>query len=225
MTPSTEHSGTLTEVHRTFASLAEASIRQMVIDGRLAPGERLNEVALANALDISRGPVREAIQRLASAGLLSIVSHHGAYVREFGRDELRDLYDLRIALETHAVRVGAKRATDEQVLELQRMLQATQQVLDQRAGAYPGDLDFHRRIVALAHNPSLTAAFDSALQQIELARARSSGDPARAVVALEDHVDVVRHLVARDGNRAATHLRRHLEGALVNALAVLDLVP
>ena len=223
MTPSTERPHALAGMHRTYSSLAEASIRQMVIDGQLAPGERLNEVALANTLEISRGPVREAIQRLASAGLLKMVTHHGAYVRQFGRDELRDLYDLRIALETHAVRVGARRATDDQITKLRDMLTATRQVLDEQSGRYPGDLDFHRRIVGLAHNPALTAAFESALAQIEVARARSSSDPGRARMALDDHVEVLDHLVARDGNRAATRLREHLESALENALAVLDL--
>jgi len=225
VTPQPNPPVTIGDSHRTYTSLAETAIREMVLDGRLAPGARLNEVVLAHTLQISRGPLREAIQRLASQGLLQVVSHRGAFVRSFGRDELADLYDLRIALETHAVRVGVQRATDGEIAELREVLEATQRILASRPSRYPSDLDFHRRLVELAHNPVITAAFASALVQIGLARSRSSSDPARARVALADHLEVLTHVVERDGHRAAASLRRHLEGALANALTVLELVP
>src|SRR6266849_3470977 len=82
---------------QTFSGRAVNVLREMVLSGRLRAGERLNEVELANALRISRGPLREAIQRLRSEGLLTAVSGRGAFVRSFSDDELRELYEVRIA--------------------------------------------------------------------------------------------------------------------------------
>lgn len=224
MTSRSESAGSLGAVHRTYAMLAEDVIRAMVADGRLEPGTRLNEVELAAELEISRGPLREAIQRLTNQGLLIAISHRGAFVRSFTRAQLEELYELRIALETFAVRVGAARATDAQIAELRDLLQQTQALMDgPTEEGYPGDLDFHRRLVVLSRNPQIIDSFDRAMQQVHIARGRSSSDPARARVALADHLDVLGHVVERDGGRAAIRLEEHLRGALESAAAVLAL--
>ena len=90
----------------TFSQQTEVALREMILAGEIAPGERINEVALAGELGISRGPLREAIQRLVSGGLLTVISHRGAFVRTFTPGEIVDLYGLRSALELHAVRHG-----------------------------------------------------------------------------------------------------------------------
>lgn len=77
----------------------------MVLGGQLAPRERLNEGAIAGTLGISRGPLRDAIQRLSSGGLLRVVRHKGAYVHTLTEQNFRDLYELRIAIEAYAVRL------------------------------------------------------------------------------------------------------------------------
>src|SRR4051794_27841584 len=97
----------------TFVNRTEEVLRERILDGTIRPGERLNEVTLAAALGISRGPLREAIQRLTSEGLLTVISHRGAFVRTFSRAEVVELYELRAALELHAVRLACDRASDE----------------------------------------------------------------------------------------------------------------
>src|SRR5262245_8309178 len=113
----------------TVADRSRAVLREMVLDGRLAPGQRLNEVELAAALGISRGPLREAIQRLASEGLLTTISHHGAYVRKIDGAELRELYEFRVAVETHAVRLAATRVSQADLDGLRLMLDRTAEIL------------------------------------------------------------------------------------------------
>ena len=219
---STPHS--VAAAHRTYTSLAESALREMVLDGRLVAGERLNEVALSNELEISRGPIREAVNRLVSKGLLISVSHRGAYVRSFSRAELGELYDLRIALETYAVRVGVERAGGGEIRALEESLVTTAAILEEPGVTrYPADLDFHTRVVALAHNSALHQAFDGALGQITLARSRSSSDPSRARRALSEHQEVVAAITRRDAATAEKRLERHLRSALENAFAVLDL--
>jgi DNA-binding GntR family transcriptional regulator len=203
----------------TVAGLAEDELRAMVLDGRLVPGERLNEVFIAETLGISRGPLREAIQRLASEGLLSVVPHKGAYVRSLSEAELRQLYELRIAIETYAVRLGAERGTPVQRAALQETLERTRQVLDSGEDVpYPSDLDVHVQMVALAHNPALLQVMREAHAGIHLARARSARDPGRARAAYEEHEQIVGCIVAGESVRAAELLERHLESSLVSAL-------
>ena len=207
----------------TFAGRSLEVLRDMVLDGTLPPGERLNEVQLSQALGISRGPLREAIQRLASEGLVEAVTHRGAYVRSFSPNELADFYELRIALETHAVRVAARQAPAESIAELNQLLDETESSMDvDSTGAYPADQDFHARLARLAAKPPLMNALTEIDRKIQLARARSAHQPRRARTALDEHRAIVAALSARDGDKAATLIEAHLESSLNNALAVLQ---
>ncbi len=106
------------ERRQTISNQSEAVLRELILSGELPPGSRLNEVELAASLGISRGPLREAIQRLVAEGLLTLIAHRGAHVRTFHPEELRDLYELREALETHGCKLAATRATEAQLNQL-----------------------------------------------------------------------------------------------------------
>jgi DNA-binding GntR family transcriptional regulator len=177
---------------QTFSSRAVSVLREMVLSGRMRAGERLNEVELAHALQISRGPLREAIQRLRSEGLLTAVSGRGAFVRTFTIDTLRELYEVRIALETHGVRLAARNS------------------------------DFHQRIMELADNHALLDVATEVHRQIHLARTRSGHVSTRARQALEEHQEVLKHLADGDGERAAEVLATHLRASLQSVLELLD---
>jgi DNA-binding GntR family transcriptional regulator len=206
----------------TYAGRSLEVLRGMILDGTLAPAERLNEVHLSQALGISRGPLREAIQRLASEGLVEAVPHRGVYVRSFSARELSDLYELRIALETHAVRLAARYAPQQRIDELGSMLDETESSMGVHAtGAYPEDPDFHARLARLAANPPLIEALTDVGRKIRLARARSAHQPRRARTALDEHREILAALVGRDGEGAAAKLEAHLTSSLNNALAVL----
>ncbi|WP_052344953.1 GntR family transcriptional regulator [Thermocrispum municipale] len=206
----------------TYADKSLEVLRQMILDGELAPGQRLNEVHLSQALGISRGPLREAIRRLAAEGLVEPVTHRGVYVRSFSARELSDFYELRIALETHAVRLAARYAPQERIDELGDMLDETEHTMDDdTAGAYPANPDFHARLARLAANPPLLQALTEVGRKIKLARARSAHQPQRARTALEEHREILAALSKRDGDKAAALLESHLTSSLNNALAVL----
>ncbi|WP_433502622.1 GntR family transcriptional regulator [Pseudonocardia halophobica] len=206
----------------TFAGRSLEVLRDMILDGTLSPGERLNEVHLSQALGISRGPLREAIQRLASEGLVEAVTHRGVYVRSFSARELSDFYELRIALETHAVRLAARYAPQERIDELGRMLDDTESSMGSDAtGSYPADPDFHARLARLAASPPLIQALTDVGRKIQLARARSAHQPRRARTALDEHRTIVAALDDRDGDHAASLLEAHLSSSLNSALAVL----
>lgn len=205
----------------TFSGRTVEVLRDMVLTGRIRPGERLNEVEIANALGISRGPLREAIQHLRSEGLLITVSHRGAYVRTFTGEELGELYEVRIALESHAVRLAAEKSNKDGIQELRQLLDDTNQALDKGAG-YPSDQDFHQRIVLLADNQALLDAVVEVHRKIGLARSRSGYEGNRARTAFSEHEEVLEHLANGEGELAAKVLTTHLRSSLNNALKIFE---
>ncbi|NKY35603.1 GntR family transcriptional regulator [Nocardia speluncae] len=208
----------------TFAHRTESVLRDMVLDGTLKPGERLNEVALAAELGISRGPLREAIQRLVSEGLLTVISHRGAFVRTFTRQEVVDLYELRAALELHAVRLLCRTAGDDDLADLEALLKAAQEHVATTADtAYPAELDFHLQIVVLTNNQALLSAALETQRLVSLARTMSANRPTRAREAVAEHEDLVTALKKRDPERAVRCMEDHLRHSMESALAALGL--
>ena len=210
---------------KTFAGQSVEVLREMILGGRLVPGQRLNEVELSEALGISRGPLREAISRLASEGLLTVVSHRGAFVRTFDAQELMDLWELRIALETHAVRLVAQLADKSLLAGLKTMLADTRKTLVAEGGLfYPRDLDFHRGVVSLAKSARLLSATAEVHQQVHLARSRAGLVPERAQESYDEHEEVFQHIARRDADGAAAALATHLRASLASVLKLFPAI-
>jgi DNA-binding GntR family transcriptional regulator len=193
-------------------------LRQQILSGALAPGERLNEVAIAGEYGISRGPVREASQRLVSEGLVRMIERRGAYVVTISADELRELYEVRRGLESLGSRLAAERADPKAARRLLDELAAVEQQLRQgEPGGYPLDRDFHRSVMALTQNARLEAAVAQQHQLIQLARAKSGADPQRAAEAYAEHMRIAEAVVAGDGTAAYEAMWLHLQNSLESA--------
>jgi DNA-binding GntR family transcriptional regulator len=200
------------------------ALREMILSGVLQPGQRLNEVELSAALGISRPPLREAMQHLSSQGLLRTVARRGAFVPSYTAQDLEDIYAVRIALESHAMRMVARRITNEELKMLRGLLKQSEQELNTSAErTYPDQIDFHRQLMQLTNSPHLIETVTAVDQKIQLARIRSGHYPARAQEALDEHRAIVERLRARDGAGAAEVMTHHLEESLANALRVSDL--
>jgi DNA-binding GntR family transcriptional regulator len=212
----------LERVSKTFSDRTVEVLRDTVISGRLRAGERLNEVELANALGISRGPLREAIQRLHSERLLTTVPNRGAFVRVITPEELSHLYEVRIALESHALRLVVKNGEAGPVDELNRVIDAVDSASVQNA-MYPPDPDFHQRLIALTNNEALAEAAGDVRRQIGLARARTGTvtDPNRADGARAEHREITDQLARGRGDSAAKALDRHLRSNLACTLKAM----
>lgn len=204
----------------TARDVAESELRYRVLQGRLAPGDRVNQVLLAEELGISRGPLREAIEGLASEGLLQIVRHKGAFVPAVDAVELHELYELRRALETYAVRAACAGRGRRSPEVLDRLRELTSTMVDDGRPYAPGQ-DFHRGLVALAGNQSLLRAWTDLHTRISLARARSARRPTRAREAPAEHGEIVEAVRNRQGARAAKLLDQHLQRSYESAAALL----
>ncbi len=209
------------ERRQTISNQSEAVLRELILSGELPPGSRLNEVELAASLGISRGPLREAIQRLVAEGLLTLIAHRGAHVRTFHPEELRDLYELREALETHGCKLAATRATEAQLNQLDVLLSRTEEQLTGE-DPYPTELDFHASVLSLAGNDALVAAARDVHRQIHLARSVSGHDPKRAREAYTEHRAVLTALQAGTAEAAADAMRSHLQRSAASAMQVLE---
>ncbi|WP_224387658.1 GntR family transcriptional regulator [Pseudonocardia sp. ICBG1293] len=207
-----------------YRAQTEEILRRWIIEGRFAPGERLNEVDLARELGISRGPLREALQRLAASGLVTLVSHRGAFVRTFSRREIADLFELRIALEEMAAGLAAERITDQEATDLlSTMAGLSDQMSQSGPGPYPHGVDLHHRIAELSRNAVLVSHLSEVHAHLTLARAMSGSRPERAVDAMAEHEAIVRAIASRDRVSARERMGDHLRHAMTSSLSSVPL--
>ena len=190
-------------------------LRNMVVSGALSSGDRINEADLAARLGISRGPLREAIQRLGAEGFIEFHQNRGAFVRTFNLDDLRQMYEAREVIEVKAAQLAAARATDAGIARLQDLLNSTDAVLStDTTGAYPVELDLHDLVLDLCGNPYLQRAGTDLQNQVRLARIKSGSSPDRARQALTEHQDIIAAIAARDPKRAGKAMTGHIQNSL-----------
>lgn len=217
----------------TVSRQAETILREMVLTGALAPGQRLNEVTMADSLGVSRGPLREAIQKLAGEGLLQLQSHRGAFVRKYEPQEIIETYEMRIALELYAVRLVIGRARDDDLVALGVLLAESSALTEGARSAdvspesepYVAELDFHQRMVSLSGNSAIRAASLEVNRRLYLALTHTERSQTRREHSSSEHQDVLAAVCRRDTAAATALLEKHLETSLQNTLVVLGLKP
>ncbi len=190
------------------------SIRDGVFRGRYAPGQRLIEADLTEEFGVSRGPIREAVARLVTDGLLETLPHKGARVRRYSPEELVCLFEVREVLEGLAAREAAPRVKADQRLgeELSGLHEAMGKALEAgRLDEYQRlNVSFHDAIVSAAANPILTRM----LGQLRLQAIRILLQSRMNTVALsqshQGHADLLARLLAGDGAGAEVMMRRHI---------------
>lgn len=201
-------------------------LERAIIMGELAPGSRLSEIALASSLRVSRGPLREAMQRLEGRRLVRRVPHAGTRVISLSPAELRDVLLTREALEGTAARLAAERMTEGEIKQLYAVIrnfarsgQDAHSVEDRKA-------DFHGCVALGSHNAYLIDLLCKDLYYLlRLYRYRSGALPGRKRSTLAEHLAVADAIAARDASGAEALMREHLrngrERLLDNARALL----
>ncbi|MGZ8202264.1 MAG: GntR family transcriptional regulator, partial [Burkholderiales bacterium] len=132
-------------------------VKTMAMTFEIRPGERVNEVEIARSLNVSRTPLREALNRLLMEGFLTRAPNRGFIGRPLDAKQVFDLYELRRALEGSIVAIACERATDEELLELERFVKASKdRPEDTNASALLAlDEQFHERIARLTRNEEM----------------------------------------------------------------------
>jgi DNA-binding GntR family transcriptional regulator len=219
--------------HRTLAEQAFASLHEAIVTGVLEPGERLPIEELASVLDMSPMPIREALRRLDAAGMIENVPHRGARVTELSIDDLREVYQARLALEPLAVADAARNFTDDDEAAARDALDRHREAVSagDLAPAWIAHTDFHFSFYRAAGSRWLLRLISPLWETSERYRHASGSIQWRLDDRQREHDRILDACVAHDPDRAAAELRNHLSvtanevSAQMGGPELFDLVP
>jgi DNA-binding GntR family transcriptional regulator len=202
-------------------------LRTEILEGRLEPGAELGEVALAEQLGVSRGPLREAIGRLAAEGLVTVSPRRGAVVRSLSKEEFLELYQVREALERMAVQLAVPRLTDERVEELASLNQAmeTHAAQNEVESFFEANLAFHARLLEASGNRKLEELYQQLLGQLGRYRLRSLTLRGNLKRSVSEHKAILRAARRGDAERAAHLMAEHIRVPQRRAMALEEAEP
>ena len=187
-----------------------------IVTGQIGPGAPLRPEAIARQLEVSTTPVREAMHRIEGDGLAIKLPYQGWFVREFTEQQIRELYEIRVALECVSVRLACQRITDEEIDWLRR-----HQVTGENALASNNmddyrmyNWDLHAAIMRAARNSYLFAMMGQLRQQSEMLMATTIRIVGRPVRALDEHRRLIELIARRDSEGAEPLMEYHILDAL-----------
>lgn len=201
----------------TFASIVTERLRASIVNGSLKPGSQLSEVELANSFGVSRGPVREALQRLVQEGLLLSEPHRGVFIPVLTDDDVLDIYLAREALESAAIRsivandtsAAASQALDQNVTEMEQA---------EAAGDWESvgnfDLEFHVALVAASGSQRLQRMFSTVISETRLCLGALTAADGRADL-VQEHRQICDLMQEGKTEQALAVLGKHFDDAVV----------
>jgi DNA-binding GntR family transcriptional regulator len=202
----------------TLADQAYGRIKQMIFAFELMPGDRFSEGELSQSLQVSRTPLRQALQRLEREGFLQVMPKIGWQVAPLDFDTFDELYDLRVLLECHAARLLAERDDSDErgQRDTLKALAAVWMVApDERIddGDEVGRLDeaFHALLVQGGGNREMARVHREITERIRIIRRLDFTKPARVEATYEEHARILRAITRRRADEAQRLLRAHIE--------------
>ena len=192
-------------------------LRAMIFEQQLAPGQWVDELALAHDWQISRTPLREALKVLAAEGLVNLVPRQGCKVTEMSEDDADALFPVMAMLEGRCAFEAVRKASDADIRGLERL----HETLERHAAAknvdgyYRANHEFHTRVQALAANRWLDRATNDLRRFVRLLRGRQLHWPGRIEASIGEHRELIEAIRSRDATRAERVMHGHLLAQLV----------
>jgi DNA-binding GntR family transcriptional regulator len=189
------------------------SVERDIVSGRLVPGVKLNEEALGAHHGASRTPVREALQQLASKGLVELRSNLGAFVAQPSVTELAEMFEVMSFLESACAALAAVRHTAED----RRLLAAAHERCAESAARndpdafYAANASFHECIYAASHNSYLQEQTIGLRNRLEVYRRESTFHPGLIALTMREHKEILGVIFDMDATAAAAKMRSHLD--------------
>lgn len=224
----TSHFTTLTPARRS--SLSEDVAGQLIAAIcrlELRGGERLVEADLAARFRVSRTPVRDALGELAAAGLVDLTAGRSVVVREFGPRALRDIYQVRAALEAEAARSAAGRVSGPDLRDTRTGMRSLLDVPprdrnpDWERAAMQADEAFHLLVARGSENPRLAEEIGRYAKLVRAVRQAVQNPAGQQEMAMGEHLAVLDRLLAADAEAAGAAMRRHIDSAASVALDMM----
>lgn len=207
--------------HGSRSELAYRRLREAIQQGELKPGQRIMESEVADWLRVSRTPVRDAIRRLESEGMLQHAPRDGLVVARLERQAVMELYVMRELLEGTAARLCARHASDMEVLELAELVRREQELQGDLEALARHNRPFHEAIHRGAHNRYLEKGLGAVNDSMILLGRSQMLLPHRAKAALAEHAQIARAIEKRDPEAAEEAARRHVRAAQRERLKLL----
>lgn len=198
---------------RTLGQRLIEDLRQMIIDGDLKPGQRLQEAELSNLFGVSRTPLREALKALSSERLVEIAPNKGARVSELSIEELAETFPVMGALEALAGELAARHAREDEVTTLRNLHEEiiTQHIAGDLKAYFAANQRFHETLLAAAHNATLSQHYHQLAGRVRRARYQVSLSARRWAQSVAEHETIIAALEARDGDLLSKRLRAHID--------------
>jgi DNA-binding GntR family transcriptional regulator len=205
----------------TLSGLVQEEILRRIRTGELEAGAKLNEMDLAEHLQISRSPVREAFRALEEAGLVVLEKNRGVYIREISDAEAAELYQVRAGLDEIAGRQLAPKIDDKQLQELRDILDRLE------ASSTDGELNdyfalniaFHDRLVELSGNATLLGLYRQVVNRMHLLRRRGFSIAGSSQASHHEHRLILDALARRDPEAVALAMRQHVHAGFQRAIS------
>lgn len=187
-------------------------LRQRIVEGQLAPGAKLNERELAQALNVSRTPLREAIKMLAAEGLVELLPNRGAVVAQMSEQDVSDTFEVIAGLEGQSGELAAQRISEAELAEIRALHFEMMAAWTRRdlPTYYRINAQIHTLINAAARNPVLAQTWRNVNARLQALRFRSNFDEAKWKRAVKEHERMVELLAARDAAGLRALLIAHL---------------
>ena len=187
-------------------------LRQMLVEGRIPPGAKLNERELAELLNVSRTPLREAIKMLAAEGLVELVPNRGAIAVSLSEADVLNTFEVMAGLEGLSGELAAQRITAQELAEIQAMQFEMMAAYTRRdlSAYYSLNARIHNAINAAAKNPVLGSVYNQVNARLQALRFRSNQDGEKWKRAMKEHEKMIEALAARDGAAMREVLLGHL---------------
>lgn len=195
------------------SELAYQKLRQAMESGELKPGQRVMEVEIAEWLEVSRTPVREALRRLESEGMLAMEPRNGLVVASISRQAMLELYVMREVLEGTAARLCARNASDIEIMELQELVKREERLGDNSEALARHNRLFHEAVHRGAHNRYLEKSLSAVNDSMWLLGKSQMLLPERAKTAVVEHAELYDAINRRDADGAEEIARRHVQSA------------
>jgi DNA-binding GntR family transcriptional regulator len=198
-------------------------LRSLIVEGGIAPGQKLNERELAEQLQVSRTPLREALKLLTAEGLVAHLPNRGAIAVQLSADDVAHAFEVMAALEGLSGELACARISEEEIAELQALnfeMRAHHARRDLPA-YYRLNAQIHQAINRAARNPVLSEVYDRLNARLQALRFSSNFDTEKWDAAVRDHDAMIEALLARDGARLRRILVRHMQHKLEVVLAHL----
>jgi len=201
--------------------MAYRGLRKALRSGVLKPGDRIVEATIAQQLDVSRTPVRDALRRLESEGLIEYEARVGLVVTKLNQRAVSELYEMREILEGTAARLFSRYASDLEVTRLLEFAALEKQLQGDPDALARNNHNFHVHIYRGAHNRFLERSLNAVNASLWLLGQSQMFAPARAKQAMLEHAELARAIERRDSDLAETLARQHVRSAEIERFKTL----